>query len=71
MEDVYEENVILHKMRAEFVHKEIEVWGFDYISDLFDSGFEPELIRDDATGEHRWVWKKNQLISAPITVVRQ
>jgi poly-D-alanine transfer protein DltD len=56
MQDVYEDNVILRNMRNEFVHKQIEVWGFDYISDLFDSGYEPQFLRDRNSGEYTWVW---------------
>lgn len=54
--DIYEHNVILHNMRADFVSKQIEVWGFDYISDLFDRGYEPQLIHNRDTGEHTWTW---------------
>lgn len=42
--------------RAQFVNKQIEIWGFDYISDLFDKGYEPIQMRDNFTGEVKWTW---------------
>jgi hypothetical protein len=46
-----------------FIHNEIEDWGFDYVSDLFDKGHEPIQIRNNRTGELHWVW--HQFVRPP------
>lgn len=40
---------------TEFVNKEIETWGFDYVEELFDSGYEPVLLAE-ANGSTKYVW---------------
>jgi hypothetical protein len=46
----------MYNTQEQFVNKEIEVWGFDYISDLFDKGYEPLEILDERTGKLKWTW---------------
>lgn len=36
----------------DFVSKEINVWGFDYVEGLFNDGYEPTFD----TSRQRWVW---------------
>jgi len=41
--------------REQFIDQEIRVWGFDYISDLFDRGYEVcELT--SSHGGNKWSW---------------
>jgi len=39
----------------EFIRYEVNLWGFDYIEDLLDRGFEPQLV-ESSTGERKWIW---------------
>jgi hypothetical protein len=40
--------------KEQFVRKQIDVWGFDYIEELFDKGYEPKLL---GNGDGvKWVW---------------
>lgn len=34
----------------DFLNREIKVWGFEYIENLLESGFEPKLTTKD------WTW---------------
>lgn len=46
----------------EFVKREIEVWGFEYVEDLFDNGYEPTLLAD-ANGSVKWAWVQTSVVS--------
>lgn len=39
--------------KEEFVDKEIRTWGFDYIEQLFNDGYEVVL-----TDDGKWAWRK-------------
>lgn len=41
--------------QEQFIDKTIQIWGLDYVSDLFDKGYEPELLTD-RIGKQNWVW---------------
>jgi hypothetical protein len=38
----------------EFVKSQIDIWGFDYVEDLFAKGLEPTLVTEN--GVDKWVW---------------
>lgn len=46
----------------EFVTNQIRVWGYDYIENLFDRGYEPAFITDN-TGNSKWVWLQNARVA--------
>ncbi len=39
--------------KEQFVKEQINTWGFDYIEELFDKGYEPILVHGADT---KWVW---------------
>jgi len=54
--------------RDEFINHEIHVWGIDYISDLFDKGYEVVALATQ-DGDTRWSWLlTNRPVSATVSV---
>ena len=41
--------------RDEYINREIAVWGFDYIADLFDKGYEVVALTTQ-TGATKFSW---------------
>jgi len=41
--------------REQYINREISTWGFDYIADLFDRGYEVRQLTN-SHGESKWSW---------------